>query len=144
MALVFILTWVSNFCLPMVYFCVIMCIESFFKHRNIYYCWRHFWTGGTENLWKLLKSSGIPVEVCLSSNLIGGNVPSLKEHHINHFDISHVSTSLLVDIHHGIHTGRWHPCVKSKFFEKQTSESCSRTLESTFSHLLQQNWNWQK
>jgi len=53
--------------------------------------------GGTENLWSLLKSSGIPVEVCLTSNLIGGNVPSLKEHHINHFDKNQVPFIICTD-----------------------------------------------
>jgi len=53
--------------------------------------------GGSDNLWNLLKASGVPVEVCLTSNLIGGNVPSLSEHHINHFDLEKVPYIICTD-----------------------------------------------
>ncbi|OXA61425.1 adenosine deaminase-like protein [Folsomia candida] len=39
-------------------------------------------TGGTEELWKILKDSGICMEACITSNLISGVSPTLEQHYV--------------------------------------------------------------
>lgn len=75
-------------------------VEEFLKfgpHRIGHGTCIHPSLDGSDNLWNLLKESRVPVEVCLSSNLIGGNVPSILEHHVNHFDLDQMPFIICTD-----------------------------------------------
>ncbi|CAG7833798.1 unnamed protein product [Allacma fusca] len=53
--------------------------------------------GGTQKLWEILLTSRIPVEVCLSSNVLSKCVSSIDEHHIKYMQDSGIPFVICTD-----------------------------------------------